>query len=378
MKKSISYVLVFIVGFAVCAYILNRNGISLGSSGNQTLMENLSTSSAPAVVKKGQNPIADAAAAVGPAVVNVYTKSMREVQNPFGDMFGGGQPQQQLAEGAGSGVIISNDGYILTNNHVVAGAQDIKVKLPDGKSYTAKLIGRDPRSEVAVIKIEARNLPVAQLGDSNSIRVGDWAIAIGNPLGLENTVTVGVISATKRKDQAEQGPMLQDMIQTDAAVNPGNSGGALIDINGRVIGINTMIASTTGSNIGIGFAIPINSAKGIAKDLIEKGKVIRPFLGAAFGDLTGDLGSWYEQHGYKAGKGAVVAQVYPGTPAEKAGFMQGDVITNVDNKKIDDSSDLVKAIGSCKVGQTVRFSIWREGKTMLLAAKLEEMPQNMQ
>lgn len=376
MKKFISYVLVFIVGFAVCAYILNRNGVSLGSSGNQTLMENLSSSSP--VVKKGQNPIADAAAAVGPAVVNVYTRSVEEVQNPFGDMFGNGQPQQQIAQGAGSGVIISNDGYILTNNHVVAGAQDIKVKMSDGRSFNAKLVGRDPRTEVAVIKIQATRLPTAQLGDSNSIRVGDWAIAIGNPLGLENTVTVGVISATKRKDQAEQGPMLQDMIQTDAAINPGNSGGALIDINGRVIGINTMIASPTGGNIGIGFAIPINPAKKIVKDLIEKGKVIRPFLGAAFGDLTGDLGDWYQQHGYKSGKGAIVGQVYPGTPAEKAGFMQGDVITDVDGKKINDSSDLVKAIADCKIGQTVRFSIWREGKTMLLAAKLIEMPQEMQ
>lgn len=377
MKKFISYVLVFVIGFAVCAYILNRNGILMRSGESRTLKENLSASISKTVVKKGQNPIADAAAAVGPAVVNVYTKSLREVRNPFGDFFGGGSPQQQLAEGAGSGVIISDDGYILTNNHVVAGAQDIKVKLPDGRSFGAKLVGRDPRTEVAVIKINANNLPVAQLGDSDSIRVGDWAIAIGNPLGLENTVTVGVISATKRKDQAEQGAMLQDMIQTDAAVNPGNSGGALIDINGRVIGINTMIASTTGSNIGIGFAIPINSAKGIVDDLIKKGKVIRPFLGAAFSDLTGDLATWYEQHGYKSGKGVVVRQVYPGTPADKSGFMRGDIITDVDSKKINDSSDLVKTIGNCKVGQTVRFSIWREGKTMLLAAKLVEMPQDM-
>ncbi|MHB1457120.1 MAG: S1C family serine protease [Armatimonadota bacterium] len=377
MKKFISYVLVFVVGFAACAYILNRNGISIGSGESRTLKENLSSSVSRVVVKKGQNPIADAAAAVGPAVVNVYTKSMREVRNPFGDLFGEMMPQQQLAEGAGSGVIISDDGYILTNNHVVAGAQDIKVKLPDGRSFGAKLVGRDPRTEVAVIKISANKLPVAQLGDSDSIRVGDWAIAIGNPLGLENTVTVGVISATNRKDQAEQGAMLQDMIQTDAAVNPGNSGGALIDINGRVVGINTMIASTTGSNIGIGFAIPINSAKGIVDDLIKKGKVIRPFLGAAFSDLTGDLATWYEQHGYKSGKGAVVRQVYPGTPADRSGFMRGDIITDVDNKKINDSSDLVKTIGNCKVGQTVRFSIWREGKTMLFAAKLVEMPQDM-
>lgn len=379
MKKFIPYVLVFIVGFAICALILNMSGCPLYTKSNQTLEQNLSTSATKPVIKKGENPIADAAAAVGPAIVNIYTVSVREIPDPFSDIFGFGigQPQKQIAQGAGSGVIISNDGYILTNNHVVEGAQEIKVKLMDGRTFSAKLIGRDPRTEVAVIKIKGNNLPVARLGDSDNIRVGDWAIAIGNPLGLENTVTVGVISATKRKDRAEGGPILQDLIQTDAAINPGNSGGALIDIDASVIGINTMIASPTGGNIGIGFAIPINAIKGVAKDLIEKGRVIRPFLGAAFGDLTGQLGAWYEQHGYKSGKGAVVVQVYPGTPAAKAGFQQGDVIMKVDDQRINDSSDLVRAISKYKVGDTVRFSVWRNGQEILLAAKLAEMPPDL-
>jgi serine protease Do len=378
MRKLISYIIIFALGFAICMCIYNKSGRSVKPTGNQSLMQNLTPNPSTRIIKKGENPIADAAAEVGPSVVNIYTTSVRAVNDPFSEIFGfGGPPQQQVAKGAGSGVIISNDGYIITNNHVVADAQNIKVKLMDGRGFTAKLIGRDPRTEVAVIKINEKNLPVAQLGDSDSINVGDWAIAIGNPLGLENTVTVGVISATKRKDQSEQGTMLQDMIQTDAAINPGNSGGALLDINGKVIGINTMIASTSGGNIGIGFAIPINSAKVIVKDLIEKGKVIRPYLGASFGDLLGDLGAWYEQHGYKSGKGAVVGDIVNGTPAQKAGLRQGDIILKVDDIKINDSSDLVKAIGSYKVGDTVRLSIWREGKEMLLAAKLGEMPQGM-
>ncbi|MHB0998144.1 MAG: S1C family serine protease [Armatimonadota bacterium] len=379
MKKLISYVAVFVLGFGACVYILHRGGYAIDFGGKQNLMQNLTTTSNTSVVRKGQNPIADAAAAVGPAVVNIYTTSVTETQNPLSEMFGfNGPPQRELSRGAGSGVIISADGYILTNNHVVAGAQDIKVRLRDGRRLNAQLVGRDPRTEVAVIKVKATGLPTANLGDSDKIRVGDWAIAIGNPLGLENTVTVGVISATKRQDKISEGPMNQEMIQTDAAVNPGNSGGALIDISGKVIGINTMIASNNGGSIGLGFAIPVNSVKSVVKDLIEKGKVIRPFLGIAFGDLGGDLGAWYAQRGYKSTKGAVVGQVYPNTPAAEADIRQGDIITEVDGKSITDSAALVKSISASKVGQIIRLSVWRDGKTSLIAVKLAEMPKNIE
>lgn len=381
MKKLISYVVVFVVGFAVCAYVLMLMGYSYNAGSKQSVMQAL-TSHAASPVVKGRNPIADAAAKVGPSVVSIYTTAVREVRNPLGQFFSmPGLTQKQLARGAGSGVIISNDGYILTNNHVVSGAQDINVSLSDGRSFKARLIGKAARSDVAVIKINAKNLPAAQLGDSNSARVGDWAIAIGNPLGqLENTVTVGVISATKRKDMAAEGTVLQDVIQTDAAINPGNSGGALANIDGQVIGINTMIASNNPSqpgSIGIGFAIPINSAKEIAARIVKEGSIVYPFLGVSVGDLKGDYKAWFEQHGYN-GKGAFISQISPGSPAEKAGLMQGDVIIDVNGRKIGSAADVVKLIQKCKVGEVIKLNIWRDGKNMLVMAKLAEMPQNSQ
>ncbi len=371
-KKLAIYVVIFVLGFAACAYILNFTGYAGGGTSSESVMKNLNSRTP---VRKGDNAIADAAERVGPAVVNIDTVAERQVQSPFSQLFD--MPaQKQLTMGKGSGVIISDDGYILTNNHVVAGAQQIKIRMKDGHSFSARLIGRDDRSDLAVVKINGRHLPYAKLGDSDAIRVGDWAIAIGNPLGLENTVTVGVISAIKRNESMAEGKSLQDMIQTDAAINPGNSGGALVDIDGRVIGINTAIVSPTGGNIGIGFAIPVNSAKVVVKELIAKGKIVRPFLGIGLGDLNGDLASWYDQRGYRAAKGAVVMQVFPGSPAASAGLMQGDIITEIDGAKVSSASDASKMIGSQKVGQVIRLSVWRLGKTVLVGAKLTEMPQN--
>ncbi|MHB0913001.1 MAG: S1C family serine protease [Armatimonadota bacterium] len=371
MRKLVSYALVFVLGFAACAFILRHMGYV--GQGAQTYIKALGKPS-PTIGKDG-NLIADAAARVGPAVVNIYTVSERQVQSPFGLL-----PQKQIAQGAGSGVIISNDGYILTNNHVVAGARQIKVRLADGRRFDAKLIGRDPRSELAVVKVSGRNLPVAALGDSAATRVGDWAIAIGNPLGLENTVTVGVISATKRSEQVAEGRVLENLIQTDAAINPGNSGGALINIHGQVIGINTMIASTnpgpSAGNIGIGFAIPINAARAKVKSLIENGKVVYPYLGVVMHDLDGDYEAWYKEHGFK-GRGAIVWQLAPNSPASKAALQQGDVITEIEGARIESAEDAVKAIQKLKVGQRVRLTIWRDGRTVLIVARLEEMPQEM-
>lgn len=395
MKKLISYVLVFVLGFAACAYVLQRFGYTTSNS-PKSVLQALSNKPTAPVIKKGQNPIADAAAKVGPAVVSIYTVSEREIafpdrgiQNPFGGILPRLMPgQRQISRGAGSGVIISKDGYILTNNHVVAGAQDIEVRLEDGKKFTARLIGRDPKTEIAIVKINVKyDLPVAELGDSDAVRVGDWAIAIGNPLGqLENTVTVGVISATKRNDLAAEGRTLKNMIQTDAAINPGNSGGALTNIDGQVIGINTMIASTDigpeKGNIGIGFAIPINSAKGIAKQLIKDGKllikngnIVYPFLGVGLDDLKGDMAVWYRQQGYKSTNGAVIMGVYSGTPAEKAGLLRGDIIVEIDRKKIKSADDAIKFIQKSKVGKVIRLNVWRDGRTLLIAAKLAQMPE---
>jgi len=384
-KKYVSYVVIFVLGFGICAYMYRVGYGVTGSESTGSVMNNLNKKPVSSMVRKGENPIADAAALIGPAVVSIDTVAEREVQNPFSGMFGMPMaPQRQMMQGKGSGVIISADGYILTNNHVVAGAQQITVRLKDGRTFKGvRVIGADRRTDLAVIKLNAAHLPFAQLGNSDEMRVGDWAIAVGNPLGLENTVTVGVISALGRKEQAE-GQQLENMIQTDAAINPGNSGGALANIQGQLIGINTMIATTGGNgmmgqtpgSIGIGFAIPIDSAKGIVKELIAKGKIVRPYLGVYLGDLNGDLAAWYKDHGFTAAKGAIVMQINPDSPAAKAGLMQGDIITQVDGINVATSQDAVKQISSRKVGQVIRLSIWRMGKTMLIGVKLAEMPQN--
>lgn len=387
MKKLISYMLVFVLGFGACAYILTRVGaLSIGSK--EAVIQSITGKPAP-VVKRGENPIADAAAKVGPAVVNIDTVTERRVPNPFeglDDLFGAPipaplLPEKQVMMGQGSGVIISKDGYILTNNHVVAGAKDIRVRLADGRKFKGRLIGRDSSADLAILKVDARNLPYAKLGDSDAMRVGDWVIAVGNPFGLGNTVTVGVVSAKKRTNlPIGEGKVLKEAIQTDAAINLGNSGGALVNIDGEVIGINTAIYSPDPSagNVGIGFAIPVNSAKDDIKQLIEKGKIVRPYLGVLVADLTGDLATWYEQNGYKGGKGAVVMDVEQSSPAAKAGLRQGDIITRIDNDRVNGADDVTKAIRKRKVGQIIRLTIWRAGHTQMLAARIGEMPQEMQ
>ena len=381
MKKLIAYMLVFVLGFGACALILNRLGyLPNPNSGTGTVMQVLGRHSA---IPVGENVIADATAKVLPAVVSIDTTSTARVANPFGggDFFGIPLPMpfqapKGIEKGAASGVIINKDGYVLTNNHVVAGAQDIRVTLADGRKFKARVAGRDVRQDLAVVKINASKLPYATLGNSDDIRVGDWAIAIGNPLNFGNTVTVGVVSAKKRTNlQVGRGKVIPEAIQTDAAINRGNSGGALANIRGEVIGINTAIYTEGGEgNIGIGFAIPINTAKVISKQLIEKGSVVYPYLGVVVADLSGDLKAWYEQNGYKSQKGAVIWQIQQGSPADKAGLMQADLITKIDEKNVSGAEDVTKAIQKCKVGQVVRLTIWRSGQFRLVGAKLAEMP----
>ena len=382
MKKLISYVLVFVLGFGACAFILNHYGYLPGTGGgtdNASIITELTKKPAKPVVRKGQNPIADAAAIVGPAVVNIDVAAERSVPNPLGRMFGIPLPaEKQVLSGQGSGVIIDKTGLVVTNNHVIAGAQDIKVRLMDGRKFKAKVLARDPRADLAVVKLteNAKDLPVAKLGNSDGIRVGDWAIAIGNPLGFGNTVTVGVISATKRQNlPVGPGKYIEEAIQTDAAINRGNSGGALINANGEVIGINTAIYSTEPGqgSIGIGFAIPSNYARDTVKRLIERGSAVYPFLGIFLADLEGDMKTWYKQQGFKE-KGAVITGIQQGTPAAKAGLQQGDIIVKLDNKKIDNAEQITKLIRDRKVGQVVRITVWRNGATVMVMAKLAEAP----
>jgi serine protease Do len=291
---------------------------------------------------------------------------------PFEDFFKDFQPRRHGKEykpkqqGSGSGVIIDESGYVLTNNHVVSGADKITVKLSDGREFKAKRIGTDPKTDLALIKIDSKNLPVATLGDSDKIEVGEWVIAIGNPFGLEHTVTVGVVSAKSRSGLGTG--TYEDFIQTDASINPGNSGGPLVNINGEVIGINTMIV---GLGTGIGFAIPINMAKNIIDDLIKHGKVTRPWVGIGIQDLTPELKKHFK---ISEEEGVIINQIYKNSPAEKADLKTGDVIQEVDGKKVNDAQSLVKEILKKHIGQKIRLGIAREGNFINIDVATKEMP----
>ncbi|RLD16624.1 MAG: hypothetical protein DRI36_05415 [Caldiserica bacterium] len=273
-------------------------------------------------------------------------------------------------EATGSGFIISEDGYVLTNEHVIRGAQEIKVTLREGgkdKSYDAEIVGKDHETDVAVIKIKAkRKFPYLELGDSDKIQVGDWVVAIGSPFGLEQTVTCGIISAIRQKVVIED-KVFENMIQTDAAINRGNSGGPLVDLNGKVIGINTAIYAPTGVFAGIGFAIPINLAKDILDDLISKGKVERGWLGVYIQDVDEVIA---KQFGLKEVKGALVNKVVPNSPAEKGGVKRGDIILEVDGKEVKDSLSLKRLISGKEPGEKVKLKVLREKRIINLKIKL--------
>jgi serine protease Do len=279
-------------------------------------------------------------------------------------------PRKYHQEGQGSGFIISEDGYILTNNHVVGAVDKITVELKDGRTFdNAKLIGTDPDSEVALIKIEGSNFPVLPMGDSGKIEIGDWVIAIGNPFGLSETVTVGVISAVGRSNMHIAA--YEDFIQTDAAINPGNSGGPLIDLDGKVIGINTAIVSESGGYMGIGFAIPINMARTIGEQLKKSGKVSRGYLGLAAEDVDADKA---ELLGLKDATGVVVATVLSGSPAEKADVKVNDVILALNGKKVQTYDAFRNEVAMLSPGSKVRLDVVRGGKTLELTATLGERP----
>ena len=324
---------------------------------------------------------------VQPSVVNITTEKTITMRpwNRFGEDFFKGSPFEEFFKGfgfspqgegkvyehkqrsGGSGVIVDKEGYILTNNHVIEGADKVKVRLNDGREFTATVKGQDSRTDLAVLHIKSKDLPVATLGDSDKLEVGEWAIAIGSPFGLEHTVTVGVISAKGRSGFGTG--TYEDFIQTDASINPGNSGGPLININGELIGINAMIIQP---GTGIGFAIPINMAKQILNDLIKTGKVVRPWLGISVQDLTPEIAEHFKA---KEKEGVLVGQVYQGTDAEKAGLASGDIIISVDDKPIKNGGELVKEIQKRKVGQKVKLNVIREGKPLTVEVTTAPMPE---
>jgi serine protease Do len=292
-------------------------------------------------------------------------------QNPFGDFFApfseGTPPRSFEQRGVGSGFIMSREGYILTNNHVVEDADQIKVKLANGKEYDGNVVGRDPKTDLALIKIKASSdLQPLNLGNSDELKVGSWVVAIGSPFGLEQTVTAGIVSAKGRV--IGSGPY-DDFIQTDASINPGNSGGPLINMKGEVVGINTAIIA---SGQGIGFAIPINMAKDVVPQLQEKGHVTRGWLGVSIQEVTPELAKSF---GLKEKKGALVAQVVSGSPAEKAGIEQGDVIVEFDGKEVSDSKDLPRIVATTPVGKAVTIKLSRDGKILDRQVKVGELEE---
>jgi serine protease Do len=291
----------------------------------------------------------------------------------FGDHFGQMIPPRQLGpqyeHGLGSGVIVTKDGYILTNNHVVDNASEVKVTLQDGREFTAKVIGRDPKSDIAVVKIDAKNLPVVPIADSSKVQVGDVVLAIGNPFGVGQTVTQGIVSA---KDRGNMGiEDYEDFIQTDAAINPGNSGGALVDVDGRLIGINTAILSRSGGSQGVGFAVPSDLARNVMESLIQYGHVTRGYLGIMIQDVTPVLAKEFKM---KEPTGALVGDVVPDGPAAKAGFKDGDVVLDFNGKAVADSRHLQLTVAETKPGATVPVKVWRNGSTRTLEVTIKQLP----
>ena len=322
---------------------------------------------------------------VAPSVVKVFTSlKVKDAPNAmipddpwlrrfFGEEPGerGRGPRLPKQHGQGSGVIVTKDGYILTNSHVVENADEVKVALtPDGREYTAKVIGSDPKTDIAVLKIEASDLPFLPLANSDQIEVGDIVLAVGNPFGIGQTVTMGMVSAIGR---GNVGLDYEDFIQTDAAINPGNSGGALVDTAGRLVGINTAILSRSGGNQGIGFAVPANLARYVTDSLVSHGRVIRGFLGVMIQDVTPNLAKEFD---LKDAAGALIAEVTPKSPAEKAGLKSGDVVLNLDGKPVRDSRQLKLRVAQIAPGKKVSMEILRDGSRKNVELTLQEFPQD--
>ncbi len=327
----------------------------------------------------------EVAAVARPAVVNISTTSTVTMEeNPFGDMFNDpffrhffgdqfghpGEKRKFKSSALGSGVIVSPDGYILTNNHVVKGAEEIKVILFDKREFKGKVVGTDPRTDLAVVKIHAKDLPTIKIGDSSKLKAGDVVMAIGNPFGLNQTITMGIVSAVGRSNIGLAD--FEDFIQTDAPINPGNSGGALVNYDGELVGINTAIFSTSGGYMGIGFAIPSAMARTVMNSIIEHGRVIRGWLGVSIQNLTPELA---KSLGIKETEGALISGVEGGSPADKAGLKRGDLIIGVGDKKVTDSTGLRNTISGMAPGTKVDIKVLRDGKEKTLPVTLGEFKE---
>jgi serine protease Do len=371
-------------GTAAAAALLLTGSI-IGWTASSSVGPTASAASAPTVAPKPAVPAAAASYAgvvdqVTPAVVtirmerrvrNVSQDIPEEYRQFFGDQFGFGRRGQQPERregGLGSGVVVRPDGYILTNNHVVDGAEQVSVELSDGRTFKAKVVGTDAATDLAVVKIDGTKLPTLPLGDSDAVRVGDVVLAVGNPLGVGQTVTMGIVSAKGRATE-RGGNSYEDFIQTDAPINQGNSGGALVSTRGELIGINSQILTPSGGNIGIGFAIPANMAKNVMTQLIEHGQVHRGMIGVTIQPVTSDIAS---SLGLSQVRGALVNSVQPGSPADRAGIRRGDVITSVNGAAVKDTNDLRNNVAQMAPGSTAKLTVVRDGKDQTFDVTLAE------
>ncbi len=338
---------------------------------------------AKAFLNKMSNYLAEVAEVTRPSVVNISTTTTVSMKDhPMGDFFndpffrrffGDGDhpaiPKKFKSSALGSGVIVSKDGYILTNYHVVKGADEIKVILYDKREFKGKVIGDDPQTDIAVIKVEAHDLPAIKMGESDKLKAGDVVIAIGNPFGLNQTVTMGIVSAVGRANIGISA--YEDYIQTDAAINPGNSGGALVNANGELVGVNSAIYSTSGGYMGVGFAIPSDLANTVAQSILKHGKVIRGWLGVSIQNLTPELAKSFS---LKEEKGALVTDVIKNGPASKAGLKRGDLIVEFDGKPVEDTTGLRNMVANAAPGKAAKIKVIRMGKAEMLTVTLGELP----
>lgn len=344
-----------------------------------------STQQSVLIPREPSNFVVDVVRATGPAVVRINAaKTVKPrtppmFDDPFLQRFFGSQipvtPKERVERGTGSGFIVSDDGQIFTNAHVVAGADQVSVTLKDGRTFAGKVLGSDPLTDVAVIKIDADNLPVVQLGDSDQLQVGEWAIAIGNPLGLDNTVTTGILSATGRRSAEIGVPDKRvDFLQTDAAINPGNSGGPLLNADGQVIGMNTAIIQNAQ---GIGFAIPINQAQAIAQQLTTTGNVNHPFLGIQMVTITPELKAQIQQQtnlDIPADQGVAILNVVPNSPAAQGNLQAGDIIQSLQGQPIESADQVQDIVSQTAVGEALSMDVLRNGKTERLSVKVGILP----
>jgi serine protease DegS len=376
--KTLSFVLkassLGIVAALVIVLLITLNQSGIFDRNTATTPAISTTAPSGSVPLSGPFSYAEAVARAAPSVVNVYTRKTVQVQDNTAassilEHFFGipPQPRSRVQSGLGSGVIFSELGHIVTNYHVVQGAEDIRVSLKDGRDYPARFIGADPETDLAILKIPSEQFEHIALGQSDNLRVGDVVLAIGNPFGVGQTVTMGIVSATGRDHLGLN--TFENFIQTDAAINPGNSGGALINPRGELVGINSAIFSKTGSSLGIGFAIPVDMVKTVLSQMIQYGKVIRGWLGVEGHDLTPG------QQQYLGSRGVLIAGIYRNGPADKAGLQYGDVIIEINQRPVPNTRSLLDIISSNKPGTKLDIRIWRNNEYKNLTAVLTQRPQ---